>query len=88
MISRVPYPHAVYALAKGRHSMPFLVGVVVVVALAAIEWQLAMVMLTSGYVLWGMVVGCYRAVFRRGPRDDDDDDGEDLELVRSTPSRN
>ncbi len=87
MISRVPYPHAVYALAKGRHSMPFLVGVVVVVAIAAVEWQLAMVTLTTGYVVWGMVLGIYRAVFRRGPRDDDDD-GEDLDLIRPAPSRN
>jgi CDP-diacylglycerol---serine O-phosphatidyltransferase len=89
MISRVPYPHGVYALAKGRHSMPFLVAVVVVVAIAAVEWQLAMVTLTLGYVVWGMALGCYRAVFRRGPRDDDDDDdGEDLDVIHATPSRN
>lgn len=91
MISRVPYPHAVYALAKGRHSMPFLVGVVVVVALAAVEWQLAMVLLTSSYVIWGMLLGTYRAIFGRGARDeddDDDDDGEDIDLIRPVPSRN
>ena len=62
----------------------------VVVAIAAVEWQLAMVTLTLGYVVWGMALGCYRAVFRRGPRDDDDDDddGEDLDVIHATPSRN
>lgn len=76
MISRVPYPHAVFALAKGRHSMPFLVGAVVVVAIAAVEWQLAMVTLTSGYVIWGMALGTWRAAFGRGRREEEDD-GED-----------
>jgi CDP-diacylglycerol---serine O-phosphatidyltransferase len=91
MISRVPYPHAVFALAKGRHSMPFLVGAVVVVAIAAVEWQLAMVTLTSGYVIWGMALGTWRAAFGRGRRDEEDDgedgDGSDAdaaELARSS----
>ncbi|MFT4840853.1 MAG: CDP-diacylglycerol--serine O-phosphatidyltransferase [Planctomycetota bacterium] len=102
MISNVPYPHFVIALAKGRHSMSFLVGAVVVVAIAAVEWQLAMITLTTGYVLWGMALGSYRAVFARGKRDDDldddldDDAGEDRDdadvpgrdLTRSVPSRN
>ncbi|MDA7936499.1 CDP-alcohol phosphatidyltransferase family protein [bacterium] len=93
MISSVPYPHFVIALAKGRHSMSFLVAMVVVVAIAAVEWQLAMVTLTSGYVIWGMALGSYRALFgrRRGNDDDDSDDadipGRDL-AARSLPSRN
>ena len=80
MISRVPYPHAIFALIKGRHSMPFLVAAVVVVAIAAVEWQLALVALTSGYVIWGMALGIFRALFRRGPRDDDED-GDEADLV-------
>ena len=96
MISNVPYPHAVYALAKGRHSLPFLVAAVVVVAVAAIEWQLALVTVTLGYVVWGMVLGTWRAVFRRGDGggdgggddvDEIDADAADLPLRRS-PSRN
>ncbi|MFK7742372.1 MAG: phosphatidylcholine/phosphatidylserine synthase [Planctomycetota bacterium] len=65
MISNVPYPHAVYALAKGRHSIPFLVAVVVLVAIAAIEWQLAVAGVITLYVFWGMVLGLYRALFVR-----------------------
>lgn len=92
MISNVPYPHFVIALAKGRHSMSFLVAAVVVVAIAAVEWQLAMVTMTAGYVVWGMGLGAYRALFGRGRRDDDDDsDDADQpigELGRPQPSRN
>lgn len=91
MISGVPYPHAVYALAKGRHSMPFLAAAVVLVAIAAVEWQLALVTCTLSYVIWGMILGTYRALFRRGPRDDDDDldiDADDLSPRVSAPSRN
>jgi len=91
MISRVPYPHAVFALAKGRHSMPFLVGTVMVVAIIALEWQLAMVALTAGYVLWGMLLGTARALFRRRPDDPDDDLEVDADLdlpARRAPSRN
>ena len=88
MISRVPYPHAVFALAKGRRSMPFLVCAVLIVAVAAIEWQLALVTLTLGYVVWGMLLGTYRLLFgRRGDPDDDVDADRDLP-VRPTPSRN
>lgn len=93
MISSVPYPHGVYALAKGRHSLPFLVGAVLVVAVAAIEWQLALSVLTAGYVMWGVLLGLFRAVFG-GPRSGS---GADLEVdvdeeydpqARREPSRN
>ena len=93
MISSVPYPHAVYALSKGRHSMPFLVGAVLVVAVAAIDWPAAIAVLTTGYVAWGMLVGLFRAVFG-GPRsgggvDVEVDVDEDYELSpRREPSRN
>jgi phosphatidylserine synthase len=90
MISNVPYPHFVIALAKRRHSMSFLVGAVVVVAIAAVEWQLAMVTVTTGYVLWGMALGFYRVVFVRRKHDDNDSDDADVpssHLSRSVPSR-
>lgn len=97
MISRVRYPHAVYALQKGRNSMPMLLGLILLLSVAALEWQLALVVVTSGFVLAGPVLSVYRAVLRRGPRDDDDDDddidadGIDAESVgpfRRAPSRN
>ena len=89
MVSRVPYPHALHTLLKGRHSMPFLAATVVVIIVAAIEWQLALAVLTIGYVLWGMLLGLFRLVARRGGDDDDDDldDERDREL-RTQPSRN
>ena len=33
MVSRVPYPHAVHAIVRGRHSMPFLAALVIVIVL-------------------------------------------------------
>ena len=92
MISRVPYPHAVIGFAKGRHSMPFLVGAVLVVVVVAIEWQFAVATVILGYVLWGVLLGVYRALFGRGrgPGDDDEVDVDaDYDLpARPTPSRN
>ncbi|MGE3175246.1 MAG: phosphatidylcholine/phosphatidylserine synthase [Planctomycetota bacterium] len=84
MVSRVPYPHAVSAIVRGRHSFPFLAGLVVLIGIAAVEWQLALSAVTIGYVLWGVGLGMYRLVTtggmdrRRagGDDDDDDDDGE------------
>ncbi|MBL9079020.1 MAG: CDP-diacylglycerol--serine O-phosphatidyltransferase [Planctomycetes bacterium] len=84
MVSRVPYPHAMSAILRGRHSMPFLAGLVVVIVIAAVEWQFAMVVCTLGYVVWGMLVGLYRVVTRH--RDDDDVDEDPA--PRPTPSRN
>lgn len=88
MVSRVPYPHALHALLKGRHSLPFLVGVVAFIIVAAVEWQLALAVCTLGYVAWGLVLGIYRVVMRRRD-DDEDDDGEAIDAgVRPGPSRN
>jgi CDP-diacylglycerol--serine O-phosphatidyltransferase len=85
MVSRVPYPHAVHAIVRGRHSMPFLAALVIVIVLMAIEWQLALAACTIGYVIWGVLLGTWRFVLRR--RDEDDEDDEDEPAVRS-PSRN
>jgi CDP-diacylglycerol---serine O-phosphatidyltransferase len=86
MVSRVPFPHALHALMKGRHSMPFLAGVVLLVILAALEWQLALAFGTLGYVVWGLMSYVLRLVLRRGDGDDGDDDGE--VAGRTVPSRN
>ena len=87
MVSRVPYPHAMHAILKGRHSMPFLAALVVFIVVAAVEWQLALAACALGYLVWGLVLGLYRVVLRR--RGDDDDDGDEPELaVHTPPSRN
>lgn len=91
MVSRVPYPHAVHAIVKQRHSFPFLAALVVIIGVAAVEWQFALAVLTVGYVFWGLGLGLYRLVTtgrldgRRDPLDDDDDDDVDL---RRDPTRN
>ncbi|MFN7588348.1 MAG: CDP-alcohol phosphatidyltransferase family protein [Planctomycetota bacterium] len=84
MVSRIPFPHALSALMRGRHSLPMLAVLAVVMIVAAVEWQLALATCTLGYVVWGMGLGAYRLVLRR--RDDDDD--ADEPPVRSLPSRN
>lgn len=84
MVSRVPYPHAVSAIVRGRHSMPFLAALVVLIVLAAVEWQFALVACTLGYVGWGLLLGLYRLVTRHRDEDEIDD-----ELPpRVDPSRN
>ncbi|MBL8734263.1 MAG: phosphatidylcholine/phosphatidylserine synthase [Planctomycetes bacterium] len=87
MVSRVPYPHALHALVKGRRSLPVLALLLFLIVIAAIEWQLALVVSTLGYVVWGLGLGCYRLLFRRGPADDDGDD-DTFDAMRSQPSRN
>ncbi len=88
MVSRVPYPHALHTLLKGRHSVPVLAATVVLIIVAAIEWQLAIAVCTLGYVAWGLLLGLYRLIVRRGG-DDDDDDVDDAERdLRGQPSRN
>ena len=87
MVSRMPYPHAMHWLMKGRNSLPVLAVVVVVIIVAAIEWQLALAVTTVAYLTTGPLVWLYRLVLRR--RDDDDADGEaDDAPPRALPSRN
>jgi phosphatidylserine synthase len=74
MVSRVPYPHAIHAIVKQRHSFPFLAALVVLIGIAAIEWQVALVIVTLGYVAWGLLLGCYRMV-TTGRIEDRSDDG-------------
>lgn len=89
MVSRVPFPHALHTLVQKRHSMPFLAGLVVIIVIAAVEWQFALTVLTVGYVIWGMLLGIWRFIVRRPRDDDDDDDDGDAELYeRPQPSNN
>lgn len=75
MVSRVPFPHAAHALVQRRHSLPFLAGLVVLIVLAAVEWQFALAAVTVGYVIWGLGLGLWRFVMRR-PGPDDHHDGD------------
>jgi phosphatidylserine synthase len=71
MVSRFPYPHLVVTFLRGRHSLPLLASVVILVGLAALEWQFALVVLTIGYVLVGIGLGLFRLIttgrMERGP---------------------
>jgi CDP-diacylglycerol--serine O-phosphatidyltransferase len=64
MVSRFPYPHLVNSVFRGGHSFPYLASLVVLVVVAAIEWQFALLALTLIYVLSGIVLGVYRLVTR------------------------
>ena len=89
MVSRVPYPHALHAVLKGRHSLPVLAGIVVMIVIAAVEWQLALAVCTLGYVAWGLLLGAGRLLLRRSGDDDDEGDGAaDETPARTLPSRN
>lgn len=78
MVSRLPYPHLIYTVVRGRHSFPFLASLVVVIGVAAVEWQFALLLGTVGYVAWGIALGFYRLVTtgRMEPRGESDEDGE------------
>lgn len=82
MVSRVPYPHALHALLKGRHSVLALAGTVGLIVVAAIEWQLALAVCTIAYVVYGVVLGLVRLVLRRREDDDDGSDASEAAAVR------
>ncbi|MHC4077491.1 MAG: CDP-alcohol phosphatidyltransferase family protein [Planctomycetota bacterium] len=71
MVSRFPYPHLVVTFLRGRHSFPLLASLVILVGLAALEWQFALAVITIGYVLAGIGLGLFRLVtlgrLERGP---------------------
>jgi len=78
MISRVPYPHAMHWILKKRHGLPFLAGLVVLIIIAAVEWQFALAACTLGYVVSGFCLLVWRLVLRRSDDDEDDDEGDEL----------
>jgi CDP-diacylglycerol--serine O-phosphatidyltransferase len=87
MVSRVPYPHAMHVIVRRRHSFPFLAGLVVLIGIAAIEWQFALAIVTIGYVCWGLVLGLYRLLTtgRVDVRDDDGNGDGDVEARGEAP---
>lgn len=62
MVSRIPYPHLIVTMLRGRHSFPFLATLVIAVGLAALEWQFALALITVGYVVAGVLLGVFRLV--------------------------
>ena len=89
MVSHVPHPHAMHAIAKGRHSFPFLAGLVVLIGIAAIEWQLALAFATVGYACWALVLGVVRAFSRsRHAEEHGAGDGSDGFELPSDPRNN
>jgi len=80
MVSRFPYPHLVNSVFRRRHSFPYLASLVILVVIAAVEWQFALLVLTLCYVLSGIVLGAYRLLLRGtmeppGPPPDVEADG-------------
>lgn len=79
MVSRLPFPHLTYILLNRGRSFPFLASTVVFLGVAAIEWQFALIVMVTAYLISGFVFGIYRlaTVGSLGlPEDDDDDDLE------------
>lgn len=74
MVSRVPFPHFFQALVARRHSFPFLAGLVVLIGLVLLEWQLGLLLSVVAYLVWGLA----RGVLRAFTKDDDgpSDEGE------------
>ena len=72
MVSRVPYMHAMHTILRKRHSMPFLSALVVLIVVAAVEWQFALAVCTISYMASGWVIGVYRAVLRQKSDDEED----------------
>ncbi len=62
MVSQVPYPHMFYTLVRRRHSFPFLATLVVMIGIAAVEWQLALLFFVGCYALSGPLLGLFRLV--------------------------
>ena len=60
MVSRVPFPHLFHALVARRHSFSFLASLVVLLGLALVEWQLALLLAVVAYLLTGLGMGVAR----------------------------
>jgi len=70
MVSRVPFPHLFHALVGKRHSFAFLAGLVVLLGLALVEWQLALLVAGLAYLMTGLLRGLLRSMHRKDPHDD------------------
>jgi len=75
MVSRLPFPHLTYALMRGGRSFPFLATTVVFLGVAAVEWQFALLVMVSAYLVSGFGLGIYRLVTTGslGTSDEEDD---------------
>lgn len=87
MVSRVPYAHALSTIVRKRHSMPFLSALVVLIIVAAVEWQFAIAVCTIAYVVSGLGIGVYRAVLRRNGDEEEEAVDEDA-AARPPANRN
>ncbi len=76
MVSRLPYPHLLNHLLRGRKSFPHLVVAVIMMIVVVIEWQLAVLGGITLYVLSGPVYGLWFLVRGRSISDEVDDDDE------------
>ncbi len=85
MVSKVPYPHAAYALLRQRHSFPFLATLVVVIGLGAVEWQFTLFAIMTLYVLSGVFLAMWRLVTtgRIDRPSGDDDAAFDIDVSRN-----
>ncbi len=78
MVSRLPYPHLLNRMLRGRKNFGHLVAAVVLLILFVLEWQIVLLALSLVYLASGPVLGVWRFVTgRRGPTFDDFDDDED-----------
>ncbi len=68
MISPLPYPHLVNVLFKRRKSFPFLAGLVLVVVLATISYEMGLLALLLVYFLAGPIWGAWEAARTRRAR--------------------
>jgi len=87
MVSRVPFPHAMHWILRKRHSLPFLAAIVVLLIVAAVEWQFALAFCTLSYVCVGLLVGLWRMAFQRREPDEDDDDPIEPPTLRHPHAR-
>ncbi len=67
MVSRLPYPHLMNTLLRGRKSFLSLALAVFVLVLAALEWQIVLLTLCVLYLLTGPFLGLFRMLFGGTP---------------------
>ncbi|MCB9890623.1 MAG: phosphatidylcholine/phosphatidylserine synthase [Planctomycetes bacterium] len=85
MVSRLPYPHLLNRVLRGRKNFAHLVAAVVLLILFVLEWQIVLFALSLLYLMSGPILGVWRFVTgKRAPvfedLDDDDEGDEFIEL--------
>lgn len=83
MVSRLPYPHVLNRLLRGRKSFPHLVVAVFLMILVVLEWQIVVVSLSFLYLMTGPVTALYRTVMGiKTPvifEDEEEDEGPEFD---------